>query len=69
MTFDVQEGPPKPTGERGTLLDVHIDDYRYLTPGVRYGFGIMTGNAYIESRIRFFHPDTSVWSGGASAGE
>src|SRR5690349_10688405 len=53
LGFEVQTGKAKPTGEPGTLLDVYVDDYRYLSPGARYGFGIMTGNAYIESRIRF----------------
>jgi len=48
-------GTAKPTGERGTLLDVRIDDYRYLTPAARFGFGIMTGNAYIVARIRFLN--------------
>ena len=64
IAFDIQAGKARPTGEAGTLLDVNVDDYRYLSPGARYGFGIMTGNAYIESKIRFLDLKT-----GASFGE
>ncbi len=51
-SFSAQEGDPRPTGEPGTLVVVQVDDYRYLTPAARFGFGIMTGNAYIDSRVR-----------------
>lgn len=52
-SFVPQEGDPKPTGEPGTLVVVDIADYRYLSPGARYGFGIMTGNAFIKSKVQF----------------
>jgi hypothetical protein len=52
-SFSAQEGEPKPTGEAGTLVVVDIADYRYLSPGARYGFGIMTGNAFIKSKVQF----------------
>jgi hypothetical protein len=55
LPFEFREGPPRATGEPGTLAAVMIHDYRYLTPGARYGFGIMTGNAYIKSTIRFLN--------------
>ena len=39
----------------GTVLArVSVSDYRYLTPGARFGFGIMTGNAYIHADAEFF---------------
>ena len=38
----------------GTILvDVNVKDYRYLTAGARYGFGIMTGNAYVNADAQF----------------
>ena len=52
-TFADQEGEPKPTGAAGTLVVVDVADYRYLSPGARYGFGIMTGNAFIKSKVQF----------------
>jgi len=36
------------------LARVTVNDYRYLTAGARYGFGIMTGNAYINADVEFF---------------
>ena len=39
----------------GTVLArVVVNDYRYLTPGGRFGFGIMTGNAFIDANAEFF---------------
>ena len=52
-SFAVQEDEPKPIGEDGTLVVVFINDYRYVSPGARYGFGVMTGNAFIDSKISF----------------
>ena len=53
MAFVFQNGPAKPTGEQGTLLSVYVDDFRFIRPGTRYGVGIMSGNAYIESKLTF----------------
>lgn len=74
--FLMQEGKPLPTGEMGTLLVVNINDYRYVTPGARYGFGVMTGNAFIDSSIQYrdlktgailgekrFNTTSSAWQG------
>lgn len=44
--------------ESGTWVVVDINDYRYLTPGARFGFGVMTGNAFIDSRVQFIDLDT-----------
>lgn len=52
--FVAQEGLPQAMEEPGTWVVVDINDYRYLTPGARFGFGVMTGNAFIDSRVRFF---------------
>ena len=53
IAFVWQDGPPKPLGQAGTLLAVHVDDYRYLSPGARYGLGVMTGNAYVNAKLRY----------------
>jgi hypothetical protein len=80
IAFESQEGPAKPTGEPGTLLSIYVDDYRYLSPGARYGFGVMTGNAYIEAVLTFadlatgtrfgvqtYNTSSSAWEGVLSA--
>ncbi|WP_169801560.1 DUF4410 domain-containing protein [Hydrogenophaga palleronii] len=36
-----------------TLVKISVNDYRYLTSGARYGFGVMTGNAFIEADAFF----------------
>jgi hypothetical protein len=60
--FSAQEGEPKSTGEPGTLLVVDITDFRYLSAGARYGFGIMTGNAFVNARVSFRDLKTGeVW--------
>jgi hypothetical protein len=42
------------TTETGTLVVINVNDYRYLSPGARYGFGIMTGNAYMDADASFY---------------
>lgn len=53
IAFDSQEGEAKPLAAAGTLLVVYVNDYRYVSPGARFGFGIMTGNAFIDARLRY----------------
>jgi hypothetical protein len=61
-SFASQEGEPKPTGEAGTLLVIDVADFRYLSAGMRYGFGIMTGNAFVNARVSFRDLKTGeVW--------
>lgn len=40
--------------EPGTFVVVDVNDYRYLSAGARYGFGVMTGNAYIDADAEFY---------------
>lgn len=43
-----------PEQSAGTVhVKLSVKDYRYLSPGARYAFGVMTGNAYIESSAEF----------------
>ncbi|MET0226650.1 MAG: hypothetical protein ABW187_09435 [Dokdonella sp.] len=57
-TFSEQRGPAHPTGQPGTLVSVFVDDYRYISPGARYGFGIMTGNAFVDAKAKFSDLDS-----------
>lgn len=52
--FAYLESMPESFDGQGTLVVVDVSDYRYLSPGARYGFGIMTGNAYIEADADFY---------------
>ncbi len=64
----------------GTHVDIFVNDYRYLTAGARYGFGVMTGNAYVDSKAvfrdlrtgrvvgeRIYKTSSSAWQGVFSA--
>lgn len=53
ISFAMQEGPAKPMGEAGTLVTVHVVDYRQVGIGARVFFGAMTGNAYINAKVAF----------------
>jgi len=78
--FSVQEGEPKSTGNPGTLLVVDVADFRYLSTGARYGFGVMTGNAFVNARVSFrdlktgqsrgeqnYDTSSTAWQGAFSA--
>jgi len=43
---------PEP-GPGTVLIRVTVNEYRYLTPGARFGFGIMTGNAFVDAEAEF----------------
>jgi hypothetical protein len=53
ISFSEQIGELKTGAEAGTLLAVHVNDYRYLSSGARFGLGVMTGNAFVDSKVRF----------------
>lgn len=53
IAFSMPDDDERPAPAAGTLLAVHVVDYRYLSPGARYGFGIMTGNAFIDAKVNF----------------
>jgi hypothetical protein len=41
------------TGQDGTLVSLYVNDFRYISKGMRIGFGIMTGNAFIDAKATF----------------
>jgi hypothetical protein len=56
-TLKMQSGNAAATAP-GTQVVVTVIDYRYVSTGMRYGFGIMTGNAYINAKIELFDLQT-----------
>ncbi len=80
VAFGVQEGAPNLMADAGTLIVVHVNDYRYISPGARYGFGVFTGNAFVDSNVEFrdlmsgrrygarsYNTSSSAWEGVFSA--
>ena len=76
INFSAADAPPAPAAEDGTLLMVEVTDYRMIGIGTRIFLGIMTGNAYIDAKVRFtnlrngavfgeqqFQTTSSAWSG------
>ena len=53
IAFSFVDTEPKPTGEDGTILYVDVADYRIVGIGAKIFFGVMTGNAYIEAKVRY----------------
>jgi hypothetical protein len=53
VTFTFVEGDLQPQGQDGTMLLVDVADDRMVGIGARIMFGIMTGNAFIDARIKF----------------
>ena len=80
VRYAEQTGAPHATGEPGTLVAIYVDDYRYISPGARFGFGIMTGNAFVDAKATFtdlqggdalgerrYNTSSSAWQGIFSA--
>ena len=53
VAFTFADAAPRPTGEDGTILAVDVADYRIVGIGARIFFGIMTGNAFIEAKVKY----------------
>ena len=53
-TFVHLDAMPTVFDAPGTFVTVDVNDYRYLSAGARYGFGVMTGNAYIDADAEFY---------------
>lgn len=53
IEFSFVEGDVQPQNVDGTLLAVTVADYRMVGIAARVFFGIMTGNAYIDAKVRF----------------
>ena len=53
ITFVMQDGEALPPTEDGTLLTVHVNDYRQVGIGARIFLGVMSGNAFIDAKVAF----------------
>ena len=80
VPIEFQDGAARATGEAGTLLAMYVNDFRYVSTGMRMGFGIMTGNAFIDATTKFqdlaggqvwgerpYSTKSSAWEGIGSA--
>ncbi|MBL8447739.1 MAG: hypothetical protein JNJ44_10050 [Zoogloeaceae bacterium] len=67
VPFEMQEGPPRSTNENGTLLYVYVNDYRFIRPGTRYLTGVLSGNAFIDSKFTFTDLKTGSLLGSQTA--
>ncbi|HZT56152.1 MAG TPA: DUF4410 domain-containing protein, partial [Burkholderiaceae bacterium] len=79
MSFEYLGAIAAPTATVGTLLEVKISDYRYVSPAARFLLGIMTGNAFLDAQVSFidlatgheignkrYNTTSSAWEGIAS---
>lgn len=55
IDFSFVEGDVAPRAEDGTVLRVDVADYRMVGIGMRIMFGIMTGNAYIDAKVKYIN--------------
>lgn len=53
ITFSFADAVPQASTQDGTLLLVEVADYRMVGIGARIMFGIMTGNAFIDAKVRY----------------
>ncbi len=55
IAYTFSDAEPKPAGEDGTLLHVNVADYRMVGIGARIFLGVMTGNAFIDAKVKFMN--------------
>jgi hypothetical protein len=55
IEFGFVEGEVKPQAAEGTILQVNVADYRIVGIGARLFFGVMTGSAFIDAKIKFIN--------------
>lgn len=53
IAFSFVDTAPNAGAEDATLLTVDVADYRIVGIGARIMFGIMTGNAFIDAKVRY----------------
>ncbi|MCJ8206263.1 hypothetical protein [Pseudomonas sp. RGM2987] len=75
-----ETGAPGPQGKEGVGIKINVTNFRYLSPGARYGAGVMVGNAWVNSSAdysdlksgrligtRTYDTTSSAWEGVMSA--
>lgn len=76
----VETKAPSLQGKDGVGIKINVTNFRYLTPGARYGAGVMVGNAWVNSSVdysdlrsgrligtRTYDTSSSAWEGVMSA--
>lgn len=76
VAFSMQDGAPRTMPDAGTALAIYVNDYRMVGIGSRIFFGVMTGNAYIDTKLTYvdlktgktfgsqaFNTSSSAWDG------
>lgn len=53
IAFAMRDDAAAAAVEDGTLLTVHVNDYRQVGIGARIFLGIMSGNAYIDANVAY----------------
>lgn len=72
--------PVQPENTPGTIIQIDVSNFRYMTPGMRYGLGIMAGNAWVDADVTYrdlqtgetigvrkYNTSSSAWEGVFSA--
>lgn len=54
MAISYQESSTEVPQKNQTLVVIKVIDYRYVSQGARFMFGIMTGNAFVDADVSFF---------------
>jgi hypothetical protein len=80
LPFEYLDSKVPEQAKETILVQVKVNDYRYLTSGARYGFGVLVGNAYMDSDVKFielpaqktlgtrkYSTTSSAWQGAFSA--
>ncbi|MGE7959153.1 hypothetical protein ACQKQA_21680 [Pseudomonas sp. NPDC089530] len=78
--YRVTETSTVPAPQPGVLMQVNVSNFRFLSPGARFGAGVMTGNAWVNSSVDFvdmksgnklgtrtYNTTSSAWEGVMSA--
>lgn len=53
VEFAYLDTDTRPAAAPGTWVAIRVNDYRFLSAGARYAFGVMTGNAYMDADAEF----------------
>jgi hypothetical protein len=79
--YSLSAAPGKSAADKdGVGIKINVTNFRYLTPGARYGAGVMVGNAWVNSSAdysdlksgrlfgtRTYDTSSSAWEGVMSA--
>jgi len=49
--YSLQQADRPLAGAPGTLVSVYVNRFRFVAPGARFAFGVMTGNAHMDVTV------------------